>query len=155
VSRIAAGSCPAVASRRARRFLGQVGRTALWAAAAAVLAVPLLSPGSPVSLVHVSLQQPAGMSISGRIDNLVPGVPAELQLTLRSEADAVTPVQTVTVRVTGASAGCPATALSVGSWSGELSVAPHAAVQVSVPVLLHRGVAGCAASTWRLAYTSA
>ena len=41
------------------------------------MAVPFFSPGSPVSFVRVAMEQPVGLVITGSIDQLVPGVPAE------------------------------------------------------------------------------
>jgi hypothetical protein len=131
-----------------------LARTALWAAATAAMAVPLFSPGSPVSLVHVAMERPASLVITGSIDQLTPGVTADLHLMLQSNADAPTEVRSVSVRVTGATPGCSPAALSVGTWSGQLNVAARSSSAVRIPVLLGAGSRGCDAATWRLAYSS-
>ncbi|MBK5308021.1 MAG: hypothetical protein JJD92_15150 [Frankiaceae bacterium] len=131
------------------------GRGFTWLAAAAVLAVPFFSPGSPVSLVRVAMEEPAHVSISGSIQGLRPDVAAALSLTLRNDAAAAVVVRSLTARVTGASPGCAPSALSIGSWSGRLVVPAHGQSTASVPVKLHDPAGSCAGATWKLSYTSA
>ena len=126
-----------------------------WAGAAAVLAAPLMSPGGPVSLVRVAVEQPTSLTISGSVEGLRDATPAKLTLTLTSRADSATVVRSVEVRVTGASAGCPRTALAARSWSGQLTVPAHGRAAVVVRVELRDPHGACTGSTWRLAYTSA
>src|SRR4051794_32497253 len=111
-------SCSAV-HRAAARF----GRGVLWLAALAVLAVPLASPGSPISLVHVALSEPAGLRITGDISGLAPGTPARLTLTLHNPAATTASVSHLTTQVTGGTGPCQAAALQVEPWSGRLGIA--------------------------------
>lgn len=135
--------------------LATIVRRVAWLPAAAVLALPFATPGSPVSLVRVALQSSPQLTISGAIDGLRPGVAAGLTLTLRNGSDAPVTVRTVRVRVTSAPAGCPAGALAPGSWRGALVVPAHSAAEVLVPVTLDDPGGRCTGATWRLAYTSA
>ena len=120
-----------------------------------VLALPFFTPGSPVSIVPVAMEQSQQVVISGSIDGLHQGVAAGLNLTLRSGADIATDVSSITVRVTGASAGCSADALSVGAWAGRLVVPAQGEAHAVVPVTLHDASGSCADATWQLTYTSA
>ena len=134
---------------------GLLARRAAWLPAAAVMALPFFSPGSPVSLVSASFDQAQQLTITGSIDGLREGVRADLTLTLRSRSDGPTAVHSVTVRVTGASPGCPSSALWAGTWSGALVVPAHGEARASVPVTLHDPAGACRDATWQLAYTSA
>ncbi|MDT7570525.1 MAG: hypothetical protein QOE05_699 [Actinomycetota bacterium] len=134
--------------------LATVARRITWLPAAAVLALPFFTPGSPVSLVSVALEQAEQLTICGSFDGLRNGVPAGLTLTLNNPADAASTVRSVTVRVTAASDGCPADALSTGTWAGALVVPASGAANVRVPVTLHDATGRCANATWQLAYTS-
>jgi hypothetical protein len=135
--------------------LATLARRVSWLPAAAVLAVPFFTPGSPVSLVPVALGQSQQLTISGAVDGLRQDVAASLTLTLHSAADVEIAVRSITVRVTGASAGCPAAALSTGGWTGSLVVPAHGTATAVVPVTLLDGGSNCAGATWQLAYTSA
>ena len=126
----------------------------IWLPAAAVLALPFFTPGSPVSLVPIAMEQPQQLTISGSIDGLRHDVAAGLTLTLNNASDAVSTVHSITVKVTGASAGCPADALSAGTWTGALVVAAYGAAKATVPVTLHDPAGKCNNATWQLAYAS-
>jgi hypothetical protein len=130
-------------------------RVLTWLGAAAVLATPFFSPGSPVSFVRVAVEKPIQLVISGSISDLHAGQPAMLLLTLTSAAEQAVVVRSVTVRVTGATAGCSAAALHVGSWAGQLSVREHGRATASVPVSLDDPKGRCIGATWQLAYVSA
>lgn len=130
-------------------------RLLTWVGALAVLATPFFSPGSPVSFVRVALEQPAQLEITGSVDGLRNGIPARLALTLTSGASEEVVVRSVVVRVTGASTGCTPSALSVGTWNGELLVPAHGHATAAIPVTLHDATGGCTGATWQLAYTSA
>jgi hypothetical protein len=132
-----------------------VVRGLTWLGAAAVLATPFFSPGSPVSLVRVAVEEPAHLTISGSISDLRHAVPATLTLTLTSGSAAAVVVRSVAVRVTGASRGCAPAALTVGGWSGELTVPPHGHAATPVRVRLDDPHGHCGGATWQLAYTSA
>jgi hypothetical protein len=132
-----------------------VVRRASWLPAAAVIAVPFFTPGSPVSLVPVAMEQSTQLTISGSVEGLRHDAASVLSLTLRSAGDAAVTVRSISVRVTGATAGCPLTALSAGAWSGTLVVPAHGSAQASVPVSLRDAANRCAGATWQLAYTSA
>lgn len=133
--------------------LGTVVRRITWLPALAVLALPFFTPGSPVSLVPVAMEQ-SQLSITGSIEGLSHGVPAGLKLTLHNASDAVSTVRSITVRVTGATGSCPVTALSASTWSGTLAVPAHAAAEAVVAVALHDPAGKCSNTTWQLAYTS-
>lgn len=135
--------------------LALLARGLTWLAAAAVLAVPFLSPGSPVSLVQVALEKSAQLTISGSVEGLRHDLPAALALTLSSGSDTAVVVRSLTARVTGASAGCPANALSIGSWTGRLVVPAHGHAAADVPVRLRDVGSKCTGATWQLSYTSA
>jgi hypothetical protein len=144
------------ATTKAGRLRPHAARTVLWMAALGVVGVPLVSPGSPLSLVDVAMAQPAAqLVISGDITNLTPGVAGDLTLTLRNDSSAPVDVASLTTQVTGSAGGCNAADLSVGRWHGQVAVAPQSAVEVTVPVMLRSGAAACAGSAWGLAYTSA
>jgi hypothetical protein len=126
-----------------------------WIGAAAVLATPFFSPGSPVSLVRVAVEQPTHLTISGSVHGLRHAVPATLQLTLTSGSEAAVVVRSLTVQVTGASHGCAPAALAVGSWAGALVVPAHGSATAGVGVTLNDPHGHCTGGTWQLAYTSA
>jgi hypothetical protein len=134
--------------------LATVLRRITWIPAAAVLALPFFTPGSPVSIVPVAMEQSQELSISGSVHDLRHGVSAGLTLTLNNMSDAMSTVRSITVRVTDASAGCPVTALSAGAWTGSLTVPAHGAARAVVPVTLHDPQGRCSSATWQLAYTS-
>jgi hypothetical protein len=134
--------------------LATLARRITWLPAAAVIALPFFTPGSPVSMVPVSMAQSQQLSISGDIAGLREGAAAGLTLTLTNASDAVSTVHAITVRVTGASAGCPAGALSPAAWAGTLAVPAHGAARAVVPVTLHAAAGRCSNATWKLAYTS-
>jgi hypothetical protein len=146
---------PSFALPRGRSPLFTLVRRASWLPAAAVIAVPFFSPGSPVSLVPVAMEQSSHVTISGSVQGLRHDAAAVLSLTLRSAGDAAVTVRSISVRVTSASAGCPVAALSAGSWSGSLIVPAHGAAHATVPVALTDAGGRCAGATWQLAYTSA
>jgi hypothetical protein len=125
-----------------------------WAAATAVLVVPFVSPGSPVSLVNVALEQSSPLTITGRIDGLLPHVPAGLVLDLHNASDLDVSVRSVQAHVTGAPDGCSADALSLGRWSGTLQVPAHGKASATIPVQLSATGSGCLGATWQLAYAS-
>ncbi|MCU1591315.1 MAG: hypothetical protein JWP11_2571 [Frankiales bacterium] len=147
-------STPSGTAKRAARPLAKGARGLTWVAGAAVLAIPFASPGGPISLVHVALEQPVPLHISGSVSGLRHGLPAVLALTLRSRSDAEVIVSSVTARATGASAGCPVGALSIGAWTGRLAVPAHGNAAAAIPVVLHDATGACAGATWQLAYTS-
>ncbi len=134
--------------------IATVARRITWIPAAAVLALPFFTPGSPVSVVPVAMEQSTQLSISGSIEGLRQGVPAGLKLTLRNASDALSTVRSITVRVTEATAGCPTSALSAGTWTGTLVVPAHGAALATLPVALHDPAGKCSNATWQLAYTS-
>jgi hypothetical protein len=118
-------------------------------AAAGVLAVPLMSPGGPLSFSDIALAEPS-LAITGDIDGLQLDQPAELTLTLRNKGNAGIVVHRLDARVTSA-AHCSPGALHVTGWTGQLQVAARSAQQVVLPVTLTRP---CADATWMLSYTS-
>jgi hypothetical protein len=136
------------------RSAGSFFRGVTWVLACGVVALPFLTPGSPVSLVPVALEQSQQLAITGSVDGLRPGQPAHLTLTVHNRSGADSAVSTLTVRVAGASAGCSAGALSVGRWSGHLVVPAHRSVQAAVPVTLHDAAGRCANATWQLVYNA-
>jgi hypothetical protein len=132
----------------------RIVRVLTWLGAAAVLATPFFSPGSPLSFAQVALEEPMALTITGSIDGLRHDVPARLALTLSSRAADPVVVHSVTVRVTDAPPGCSPDALSVGDWSGELGVPAYGRATAAVRVLLHDPTGGCTGATWQLGYTS-
>jgi hypothetical protein len=132
-------------------FLSTVVRLLSWLGALAVLVIPFASPGGPLGLVNVAMQQPP-LAITGSIGGLTAGVPAGLTLTLRSSADTAVEVHRLTARVTGVSAGCAETALVITAWAGRLVVPPHGSAIATLPVQMTS--TDCVGSTWQLAYTS-
>lgn len=135
--------------------IGTIVRRTTWLPAAAVLALPFFTPGSPVSLLPVAMEQSQQLTISGSIDDLRHDVAAGLTLTLNNASDVLSTVRTITIKVTGASAGCPLSALSAAAWSGSLAVPAHGVARAVVPVTLHDSAGRCDNATWQLAYTSA
>ncbi|MDT7539233.1 MAG: hypothetical protein QOI82_2818 [Actinomycetota bacterium] len=105
-------------------------------------------------MVSVAMEQSQQLSISGDIAGLREGASAGLTLTLTNASDAVSTVRAITVRVTGASAGCPAGALSAAAWAGTLLVPAHGAARAVVPVTLRASAGHCSDATWQLAYAS-
>ena len=140
--------------RKRARWLGIVGRPLIWLAAAVVVAIPFASPGSPVSLIPVALEQSIPLTITGSITGLAPGVPTLLQLTLHNGSDVAVPVRTLTVTVTGGSAGCPPQSLSIGNWTGLTTVPAHSHTVAALPLRLRKSADGCAGATWQLAYAA-
>jgi hypothetical protein len=136
------------------RSFATLARRVTWLPAAAILALPFFTPGSPVSVVAVAMEQQQ-LTITGNVDGLRHGVAAGLTLTLNNASDALSTVHSVTVRVTNASGGCPAAALATGTWAGALLVPAHGSAQAVVPVTLHDAAGRCRHATWQLAYTSA
>jgi hypothetical protein len=134
--------------------LATLARRIAWLPAAAVVVLPFFTPGSPVSMVSVAMQQSQQLSISGDITGLREGASAGLTLTLTNASDAVSTVRSITVRVTKASAGCPDSALSAAAWAGSLVVPAHGAARTVVPVTLRASAGRCSNATWQLAYTS-
>jgi hypothetical protein len=134
-------------------FLATAVRVPVWIAAVAVLAVPFVSPGSPVSLVRMAVEGPS-LKITGNIDGLSAGVPARLALTLHSAGSSDTVVTGLTARVTGSPNGCPATSLTIKPWEGRLLVPAHGTATASLPVALHVAPGECVGATWQLAYAS-
>jgi hypothetical protein len=134
-------------------FRATAVRVPAWIAAAAVLALPFVSPGSPVSLVRMAVEGPS-LKITGSIDGLAGGVPARLALTLHSVGSSDTVVRGLTARVTDASTGCPATALTITAWEGRLVVPAHGTATATLPVALHVAPGECVGATWQLAYAS-
>jgi hypothetical protein len=134
-------------------LLPTIVRRITWLPAAAVIALPFFTPGSPVSVVPVAMQTQQ-LTISGSIAGLHDGASSGLALTLDNGSDAPSEVHSITVRVTGASDGCPTTALSARTWAGTLVVPPHGSGQAVVPVTLHDADGRCGNATWQLAYTS-
>jgi hypothetical protein len=133
---------------------GTLARRVSWVPAAAVIALPFFTPGSPVSLVRVAVEQSQQLTITGSVDGLRPGVAADLTLTLDNRSDEPSTVHSVGVRVTGATSGCPLAALSARSWTGVLVVPAHGVATAVVPVTLTDSAGECAGTTWQLAYTS-
>lgn len=131
----------------------RVLRRLAWVAAAGVLAVPLGTPGGPLSLLAVSAQQPS-LHITGSVSGLVPGRPAGLTLTVTSRSSSAVVVRALTARVTAASPGCPTSALLVGSWQGRLTVPADGSAQATLPIRLPAHERGCTGASWQLAYTS-
>jgi hypothetical protein len=138
-----------------RRSVTRLARALLWLAAVAVLAVPFASPGSPVSLVHVAMNEPAGLVVTGDISGLAPGVAAVLTLTVHNPSSMPATVSSLTTRVTGGTGPCRSAALSVQPWSGRVDVPSHSAVTVTVPVTMPRAARSCAGTSWQLRYTAA
>jgi hypothetical protein len=132
-------------------FLSAGVRLLSWLGALAVLAIPFASPGGPLGLVHVAMQQPA-LTITGSIEGLAAGVPAGLALTLHSSADAAVEVHRLTARVTGVSSGCLETALVIKAWAGRLVVPARGSAIATLPVQVTS--THCVGATWQLAYTS-
>jgi hypothetical protein len=132
-------------------FLSASVRLLTWLGALAVLVIPFASPGGPLGLVHVAMQQPS-LTITGSIEGLTAGVPASLALTLNSSSDAGVEVHRLAARVTGVSGGCPETALVITAWAGRLVVPQHGSAVVTLPVRVTS--THCAGATWQLAYTS-
>jgi hypothetical protein len=124
-----------------------------WVAAAAVLALPLFSPGSPVSLVKVAQASPS-LTITGDIDGLVPGRPGELVLTLHNADASAAVVRGLSAAVTTGSAGCPASALAIEPWRGRVVVPAHDTATVPLAVRLSAPAGTCGGATWTLTYTS-
>jgi hypothetical protein len=134
--------------------LSLIGRSLSWAVAAAVVAVPFASPGGPLSLVPIDFTQPAPLTIAGDIAGLRAHQPGRLTLTLRSSGSEAVVVTAVTVRVAAAPQGCPSGALSVGGWTGRVTVPGQGSTAVSVPVTLQAADAACLGGTWKLTYAS-
>jgi hypothetical protein len=122
-----------------------------WLAASAVLALALVTPGSPVSLVKVSVGE-SSLSITGSIDHLDTGRPAVLHLTLRSAADAGVAVHALTAAVMSAR-GCSASALHIRPWLGVITVPAHGTASVSLRAVLAAD-ATCPGASWQLRYTA-
>ena len=130
-----------------------VSRSFTWIAAAAVVSLPLFSPGGPLSLVNVSAER-STLTITGTVSNLVPGHVASLALTVHNVSDRPAEVSSLSARVTAASAGCRPAALSIGHWAGLAEVPAHGTRTIALPVRLTAGPGECSGATWQLAYSS-
>lgn len=89
------------------RLLRPAARALAWAASAVVVAVPLTAPGGPLAFAFAASYDPP-LTISGSIDGLPPGEPSSLVLTVTNPTGHGMVVGTLSARVAGASAGCPA-----------------------------------------------
>ena len=113
--------------------------------------------------VALSMQRPrggAGLVIEGSIAGVVAGGPsAALRLTLRNPGDVARAVSSVTATSTGLVRG-PASCgagdyLSVGGWTGAVTVPAGGARSVTLPVTFSDATPPeCASATWGLAYTA-
>jgi hypothetical protein len=133
------------------RFLSAGVRLLSWLGALAVLAIPFASPGGPLGLVNVAMQQPP-LTITGSIGGLTAGVPSGLTLTLHSSSATAVEVHRLTARVSGVSAGCAEAALVITAWAGRLVVPPRGSATATLPVQVTS--THCVGATWQLAYTS-
>jgi hypothetical protein len=100
-----------------------------------------------------------GLTIEGSISGVVAGAPsAPLRLTLRNPGAAARTVTRVTAESTGVRDGAPACHgdhLSVGDWTGSLTVPAHGTATVTIPVAVSADLpADCVSATWGLAYTA-
>lgn len=130
-----------------------VARSAAWALSLLVAGVTLAAPGSPLMVLRdASAADP--LVISGNLTGMVPGVAGSLVLTVRNDGSEPAMVSGLTARVTAAPAGCPAGALGIGTWQGELAVPAHGAAKAVLPAVLGSSAAGCKGATWSLAYSS-
>lgn len=127
-----------------------VVRVLAWVVAATVLVLPLVQPGG---LLRAGPALAASaMSLTGSVDGLRPGVPAELVLRVANASDRPAVVGRLRAHVIGGGVpGCPATALRITAWSGELVVPARGAASQALRVLVDRD-ARCDGVTWSLAY---
>ena len=99
------------------------------------------------------------LTIDGSIEGVRAGQAAvPLRLTLRNSGAADRHVTRVTTTPTGVADGpatCAAGYLSVGDWTGSVTIAPGAAVTLTVPVAVSAGLpVACRDVTWGLAYAA-
>ena len=136
------------------RFGGIVATSVAWALSALLVVAALAAPGSVLDLRNVSASS-GGLVLSGDVSGLAPGAPGALVLTVRNPGDAAVVVRTLGARITEAPKGCPADALSIASWRGELPVPAGGSASATLEVTLTSADPACAGATWRLAYASA
>lgn len=123
--------------------LRTTARVAAWSVSACVLALPLLPSGATAAAPQVR--------ISGDVQDLRPGMPGRLVLTLSSPTEAV--VRSLSARVTAASPGCEAGALTVEPWTGRLVVPAGGSVARELVVRV-ADVPACHGARWQLSYAA-
>lgn len=146
--------------------LGQLGATALWRAASVLagfaVAVTVTGVAWGAQDIALSMGGPEGgdpITIEGSISGVVAGAPsAPLRLTLRNPADEPRTVRRVRAATTGVDdgpAGCTAGFLTVGDWTGGVTVPAHGSAAVTLPVRISPDLpAECVAVAWGLVYTA-
>ena len=139
----------AAAAVRAGAVLGSIVVSGLVAGAAWGAQDVLLTTGAAAG----------ELTIEGSIEGVRAGQGAvPLRLTLRNAGPAdrhITRVTTTPTGVANGPAACAAGYLTVGDWTGAVTVAPGAAVTLTVPVAVSAGLpVTCHDVTWGLAYTA-
>jgi hypothetical protein len=125
-----------------------------WLVAALAVVLAVTGPGGPLPLSRVAFEQPT-LTITGSIEDLEPGRPASLVLTVTSTASYGVVVHALGARVTAAApAGCPVSALQVRPWRGSLPVPAHGRAQAPLAIRLAADATACRGATWQLAYSS-
>jgi hypothetical protein len=105
------------------------------------------SPASPQSKAHGSF------GIAGSVKGLYPGLSTPLVLTVSNRQSFTVVVTSITTAVTGASASCPVSMLSVSTFSGKLSVPAMGSAKTSVVVRMLRSAPdACISANFWLAY---
>ena len=99
------------------------------------------------------------LRIDGSIGGVVAGAPsASLTLTLTNPGDAPRRITSVRADSTGVAKGprhCDNGYLTLGRWSGDVTVPPHGAGTVTLPVAVSAALpAECATVVWGLLYTA-
>lgn len=125
-------------------------RALAWLVAAAILVLPLVQPGGLLRARPASAS--TALSVTGSVEGLRPGVPAELVLQVTNASAEPVVVTRLTARVMGGGTTlCPASALSITSWTGDVLVRGGGSASRGLPVLLDEG-AVCDGVTWSLSY---
>ena len=124
-----------------------VARGACWTFVAAVVGVPLAQPGG---LLGADLALAGGaLTVTGSVEGLAPGVPAQLRLTVHN--DSGTDLEVERLRATVTSGGRRGCELAVEPWTGRLSVPAHGTAEQGLTVTL-TAQDECAGLTWQLSY---
>jgi hypothetical protein len=91
--------------------------------------------------------------VSGQVEDLRPGGAQPMVLTVRNPNRVGIRVTTLTVRAGAASAGCPASSLTLPQWSGSLLVPKNGTATLTVNVTLRSSAPdACQGARWPLSY---
>jgi hypothetical protein len=96
----------------------------------------------------------AAFKISGKLKGLYPGAKRGLVLVVHNPQTFAIVVTSITTTIASPSAGCQASNLVVGAFSGQLTVAAGGSAKASVPVLMQHGAPdACQGAVFPLTYS--